>query len=270
MLLFLKPPASLQHCIETLWYWESDAALPHRIERIMPTGTASVIINLAEDELREYGPNGVLQRYRGAALVGSRCEYSLIDTEEQQAVMGVQFQPGGSWPVLGIAADELRNSYAGLEELWGPMGRTLRERILLAPNAWQRLQLLAQALVTRLTENQHALHPAVSFAIQRLHGAQQLETIEQLSHRAGISARRLARLFSIEVGLTPKLYARVLRFNRVIAATFGNTQVDWQDIALRCGYFDQAHFIRDFKAFSGLTPSEYLVRRTGSPNHVLL
>ncbi len=266
--IFLKPPAPLQHCIEALWYWES-AVRPHAVERIMPTGTANLIINLDEDEVRDYQPCGLIARHRGAVLVGTRSEYSIIDTEEQRAVMGVAFRPGGAWPVLGIAADELKNCHVGLEDLWGTVGRSLRDRILSAATPEARLQILAASLTSQLSERLRP-HPAVSCAVQRLHCAQQLETVEQLSRRVGLSTRRLARLFSLEVGLTPKLYARVLRFNRVLAATCGNTQVDWSDIAYRCGYFDQAHFIRDFKAFSGLTPSDYLLRRTGFTNHVRL
>jgi AraC-like DNA-binding protein len=94
--------------------------------------------------------------------------------------------------------------------------------------------------------------------------------VEGLSRAAGISTRRLARLFSIEVGLTPKLYARVQRFSRVVESIYNSSAVDWSDLAVRCGYFDQAHFIRDFKAFSGLTPGDYRSRGTVSPHHVRL
>ena len=101
-----------------------------------------------------------------------------------------------------------------------------------------------------------------------MHRGDALETVEILSDHAGLSGRRLARLFALEVGLTPKLYARVLRFRRVLQLTHVDRPVDWSDIAHRCGYFDQAHFIRDFKEFSGLTPGDYLARRTPYNNHV--
>ena len=113
-------------------------------------------------------------------------------------------------------------------------------------------------------------HPAIAYALARMHCGTELPTVEVLSDKAGLSSRRLARLFSLEVGLTPKLYARVLRFSRAVQLTRVDRPVDWSDVAERCGYFDQPHFIHDFKEFSGLTPSEYLLRRTPYSNHVRL
>lgn len=266
--IFIQPPPPLDRYVAALLYWESPARM-HSLERIMPTGTTSLIINLLEDEVRDYAASGQLTRYGGTVVVGARSQYSIIDTQEQIAVMGVEFRPGGAWPLFGLAADELSHQHVGLADLWGAAGRSLRDRILCAPTATARLQILGAALTANLSERTQQ-HPAVEFALRQLHGAAELATIEDLSRGAGISSRRLARLFSIEVGLTPKLYARVLRFGRVLQAAHGNTHVDWQDIAFRCGYFDQAHFIRDFKAFCGLTPGEYLVRRTPFAHHVLL
>jgi transcriptional regulator GlxA family with amidase domain len=85
--------------------------------------------------------------------------------------------------------------------------------------------------------------------------------------RTGVSQRRLVELFWNEVGLSPKRYCRVRRFNDVLRRIEPVTDVDWTDVAHLCGYFDQAHFNHDFRAFAGLNPSEYLRRRVAR-NHV--
>ena len=92
--------------------------------------------------------------------------------------------------------------------------------------------------------------------------------VAELSDEIGISSRRLVDVFSQQVGLTPKLFARVQRFQNVIQNLPPEQDVDWMDVALGCGYYDQAHFIHDFRSFSGLSPSTYLKHRTRHTNHV--
>ena len=84
----------------------------------------------------------------------------------------------------------------------------------------------------------------------------------------GTSQRTFINTFAREVGMTPKLYSRVRRFNRALRMVHRREDVDWTDVALACGYFDQSHLIRDFRAFAGLSPSSYLALRTEHFNHV--
>ncbi len=92
----------------------------------------------------------------------------------------------------------------------------------------------------------------------------------RLTERLGLSPKRFIQLFSQQVGLTPKVYCRVQRFQRVLQTVQLQQQVDWADVAAGCGYYDQAHFIRDFRAFSGFNPSAYLSLRGENLNHVPL
>jgi methylphosphotriester-DNA--protein-cysteine methyltransferase len=85
-----------------------------------------------------------------------------------------------------------------------------------------------------------------------------------------MSHKKFIRLFTAEVGFTPKLYLRVARFQRVLAAIHAAPAVDWGDAVEQGGYFDQSHFIRDFREFSGFTPTEYLIRRGPFLQHVPL
>lgn len=93
-----------------------------------------------------------------------------------------------------------------------------------------------------------------------------MRTIGGVTGQIALSQKRFIQVFHEEVGMTPKLFCRVRRFRRIHRAG----RVDWAQTALDCGYYDQAHFINDFRAFSGLSPTAYLDQRSDQPNHVPL
>lgn len=269
-----RPAPPLDRFIDSLWYWQG-APPPHARDRLLPTGSASLIINLEEDEVRNYAgaDDEIVQRLPGAILVGAYSRYSVIDTREQRAVLGISFHPGGTWPFFEPAGDELQNQHVSMRDLWGPGGGTLRERILAMPTPHARLQLLEDELRARAIRPM-SRRAEVDFALTRLTHAPQDYSIAMLSEHVGLSARRFTRLFTIEVGLTPKLYARVQRFQRMVrqmrAPRLKVPQPDWSELAQHCGYFDQSHLIRDCRSMSGFTPSELATKRSDNGHHVAL
>jgi AraC-like DNA-binding protein len=264
-----RPGPPLDRFVEQLWYWEGIPPA-HAKDRLMPRGTCGLMINLVEDETRLYTGAGddVVQRMRGAVLVGAHARYFVIDTREQRANVGVAFRPGGTWPFFDPAGDELQNEHVSLRDLWGAAGETLRERILAAPTPRDKLLLLEAELLAR------AIRPLqrraeVDFALTCLADPPPDYSIAMLSEHVGLSARRFTRLFALEVGLTPKTYSRVRRFQRAMQAMAGQAN-DWTEVAQRCGYFDQSHLIRECRAMSGFTPTELAARRIGDSDHVAL
>jgi transcriptional regulator GlxA family with amidase domain len=161
---------------------------------------------------------------------------------------------------------ELHGVQVSLNDVWGGFAAELRERLMAAQEAEARFDLLEAALLQRL-DGPPARHPAVAFALRELHGAPG-RTIGEVRDQTGVSERRFIELFHRQVGLAPKLYARVRRFQTALRRIRTGSPVDWADIALACGYFDQAHLIHDFRAIAGLRPSEYAALRTEHLNHV--
>lgn len=261
-----KPP--LSNFVRMLWYYQGYPAV-HSKERILPTGTIEIIINLAEDVTRLYDKQDTQKclRYRGTALSGVLTEYAVIDTDEQMQVMGVNFAPGGAFPFFKLPLSELKDLHISLEELWGDSANTLRARLLELPTIESKFDLLEAALTERMLGFEH--HAAVRFALREM-GQKHTRSVANLADKIGISSRRFIQLFSNQVGLTPKLFCRVLRFQRVVHGIGGMGEVELADLALDCGYFDQPHFVHDFKAFSGISPTEYLANRTVHLNHVPL
>ena len=265
-----RPGPPLDRFVEQLWYWEG-VPLAHDKDRLLPAGSCGLIVNLFEDENRLYrGPHDdVVEHLPGSVLCAAYSRYFVIDTREQRANVGVAFRPGGTWPFFDPAGDELSNQHVGLRDLWGSAGDTLRERLLAAPTPRAKLALLEAELLQR------AIRPLqrrteVDFAIARLGAGPHEQTIATLSEHVGLSARRFTRLFSLEVGLTPKVYARIQRFRRVLDCMQQPTASDWTEVAHSCGYFDQSHLIRECRSLSGFTPTELAARRIGDSDHIAL
>ncbi len=264
------PQPPLCEFVHILWLYEGHKQ-PHKKERILPTGEMELVFNLAEDESRIYDRNDTrrYERFPGALLVGAHSEYQVIDTAEQRAVIGVHFRPGGAFPFLGMPGGELRDRTVSLGALWGRHAADLRERLLEAPAHQARFEILEQFLWTQLLQAREG-HKAVQYAIGRLVAQPHATTIADLTDRIGLSPKRFIQVFRDETGFTPKVFCRIRRFQRALDAMEGRRSVEWARVALDCGYFDQAHFIHDFRAFSGINPSTYLTEQTPHRNHVPL
>ena len=261
-----RPP--LDSFIESIWVYQNDP-VPHALERILPTGAAQLIVNLKEDATRLYDAD-CPQRCvttSGSVLTGVQSRFQVIDTSEQEYVAGVAFRPGGTVPFTRVPAHETSDADIPLDALWG-RSRTaaLRGRLLERDSIDAQLDVLEATLLEMWTPP--GLHPAVSFALDVFDRAPTTTTMAAVSDTIGLSAKRFIERFKTEVGLTPKRYCRIRRFQRAVALVNRGRHIEWPQVALDCGYFDQAHFINDFRSFAGLTPTAYLSARTASPNHV--
>jgi methylphosphotriester-DNA--protein-cysteine methyltransferase len=156
-----------------------------------------------------------------------------------------------------------------LEDIWGRDAERLHQRLVLAPTVEDRFDILARVLVTK-APRAFSHHPAVAHALARFERAPCSASVSATAREADVDPKRFIRLFADEVGMTPKLYLRVARFQRVLARIMTAPHVDWGDIVAQHGYYDQSHFIRDFGQFSGLNPTEYLKRRGPYMQHVPL
>lgn len=263
-----RPPAPLSAYVDLFWYY-TGFARGHAKERLLPTGTTELVINLHEDEVRTYDPDHLERciRHPGSVVVGVHNRYFVLDTEEQVNVIGIHFKPGGAFPFLAPPAEDFRNAHVDLEAVWGAEARRLRERLLAAVTPEAKFAVLEEALLARLGRAP-APHAAVLHALRSIDGAPHLHTIGRLTERLGLSPKRFIQLFTQQVGLTPKVYCRIQRFQRVILGVQRQQRIDWAGVAAGGGYYDQAHFIRDFRAFSGLSPGAYASQRGDYLNHV--
>lgn len=255
-----KPALPLAAFVDYFWIYNGFHS-PQLKERIFPTGTFELVFNLRKDALRIYqsSQSAECSRFSGAVVSGPYEAGFLTDTTEEAAVIGVHFKPGGAFPFLGISADELADMHLDLGTIWGRTASETRERLCAARSRDQQFRLLENLLLSRLRRPlEH--HPAVALALEGFSKDNTRAVVRKLAREAGYSDRRFIDLFRVEVGLKPKLFNRIQRFQRVLAHAHRTIISDWGQVALHCGYFDQSHLIRDFLAFSGVTPADYLRR----------
>jgi len=244
-----KPNARLAPFVELFWYWRDD--FPQNLkERVLPGAGVEFVIRLTRNLTTISGPHS---------------QYFVLDKSEQDELLGAHFRPGGAFALFGIPLSDMANVHLSLEDICGRESELLRERILHFPSVESRFAAMEAWLTARL-DAQPVLHPAVKYALTNAGGM----SVGELAENVNLSTRRLTQLFTREVGLTPKLFARIERFQQVVRQIAAAKEINWLEIALRCGYYDQAHFNHDFQEFSGINPTTYLAKRPENLFHVPL
>jgi AraC-like DNA-binding protein len=253
MLYARRPAPPLSGHIDRLWYCENYQA-PHRLERVLPNGAFDLIIDLA------CGASPV--------VCGMRTRYIVLETAVLRGIMGVLFRPGGARAFLGAPSDEFFNRDVPLDCVWGPDASAIVQRLQDAPTPEAKFDTLEAALLARLSWRAAAAHPAVLHALASFGRSRHTAAIREVAVESGLSRRRLSELFREQVGIPPKLYCRLRRFQDVVQQIARGGPVDWADVALAGGYSDQSHLSHDFREFSGITPGAYLAADRPHANHV--
>jgi AraC-like DNA-binding protein len=262
------PRAPLSEFVSLFWYWDGYVQ-PHARERMLPDGSMTIVFNLGEDRIRLYEPDATssLNNIRGHAICGARSQPMVADTANMVTTLGIQFRPGGAFPFLRMPASELNEQCVSLDDIFGSDVRTVRDRLLELATPEEKFAAAEQWLLSSLQKPLER-HPAVGYAIEQFLRAPEMLRVSPVLDRIGFSQRHFNQLFSAEVGLTPKRFLRVRRFQHAIASIALRTSVDWAELALSCGYYDQAHFAHDFRNFCGFSPAAYLLHRTPHLNHL--
>jgi AraC-like DNA-binding protein len=199
-----------------------------------------------------------------AFLTGSHTASYVSEMAADEPVMAVHFRPGGAFPFLGIPLSNLENAHVGLDQLWGRAGMELHERLIDAPTMAARFGILENFLLSRPWSSARR-HPGVAAALAAIEDNPSIRMAD-IRDLVGMSTKRVIALFRAEVGLSPKAYARIRRFQAALRLL--GTGPAGARVAADVGYFDQAHFVREFRSFTGMTPTQYAEQRILLPSHV--
>ena len=241
----ISPGAASAGFVDRFWILEDNR--PKTVQRVVPDGRPELILNLGQpfECLRD-----------GQWVVQPRCFLAgqlegplLLRTSGAASILGIRFHPQGAGQLFGIPMQELTGSMTPLGDL--SRGPGLRE----VSNAGSVAELEAALLKLEKGVEDRVVDEAVRQLADPLLGV--ARDVGKLAARLGVSSRQLARRFKARVGLSPKRFARIQRFQRVFQ-TIGEDGAGWADAAIACGYYDQAHLIRDFRDFSGAAPSALL------------
>jgi AraC-like DNA-binding protein len=253
-----KPRFPLSQYVEFVWR-TANIGTPSSRQRVYPNGAMALVIHLKKPTASYYLDDRVLT-VRVPLLAGPYSISFHMDPSESTEVIGVLFRPGAGRMLFPVAAHELHNNDVALSEIFPVEADRLLNEVCSAAGEDAQFLVIEQYLSRKL-KDAAPLHPAVSYAIERLsseHAA--LRSIRKIQLDTGFSHTRFIQLFREQVGMTPKLFGRVRRFHALLGRINKGLPVNWADLAADCGYFDQAHLIHDFHLFAGVTPLEYSKR----------
>jgi AraC-like DNA-binding protein len=253
-LLVHKPAAPLSQYVEFMWRAANSGALPSR-QRVYPNGAMALVIHLKKPTVTYFIDNEPCT-FRVPLLAGPYSRSFEIDPSQSTAVIGILFRPGVGRMFFPIAPHELHNADIALSELCPGAADRLLNDVCSAPGEHAQFLVVEQYLIRKLG-NAAPIHPAVRYGVEQLSLEGGIRSVRKIQLDTGLSHTRFIQLFREHVGLTPKLFCRVRRFHALLDQITQGRHVNWAELAADCGYFDQAHLIRDFRAFAGITPLEY-------------
>lgn len=263
------PPPSLRPFVKSLWLSDqlSDQRPPGPArEHALPTGEMHLVFRLSDQPLRIYDNyEDVTGNVLGCAIVGgARSTFYMRDISNPSRSVGAQLLPGAAQILFGAPADELAERHTLLDDLWGSSADSAREQLIEAGSPERKLDVLESLLTARIPAV-GGLHPAVAQALEQFWIT---NDVRQVVEASGYSHRQFIALFRRAVGLTPKLYCRILRFQEALKRFVADPKASLADLAFDAGYSDQPHFNREFREFAGVTPEHYRKVSPESPNHV--
>ncbi len=184
-------------------------------------------------------------------------------------MIGIRFRPGGAYPFFSFPISELNDSVIDLDLIWGRLVNEIRDQLLEVDSPEARFVLVESFLLGHVRRSLEA-NRLITFAVHQLQTSPQFLAIRDLASTIGITQKHLISQFEKVVGLRPKTFARISKFQKVLTTIEQQKKVEWSAIASDCGYYDQAHFIKEFQTFSGLNPSAYLTQRGEYLNYIPL
>ena len=252
-----QPCAALASHVEKLWYCDGHLGAPGT-DRALPDGRFQLAFSLAEGPIAALAdPTGDGGGIAPSLLIGIRSRFGIIDTGKLRSAMGVVFRPGGVRAFLNVPADAFQDRNVSLDLIWGSMVQTLRDRLRSANQPVEKIHILETALLSRINQRVQ-LNSAVRYALREFARRPRVPMVRELAQEAGLSRRRFAQLFREQIGLTPKLYCRLQRFQNALKRIASDASVDWAQLAVAAGYCDQAHLAHEFRDFGGLSPTAFL------------
>lgn len=254
------PPWLRPYLHSYVGYWEAGPSQPYQA-RLVPTGRAAVVINLREPfaQVRRPGEESRSGGAVGSLIAGLEDGPRILAHPGGQEAIRLELTPVGAYRLFGLPMRELTNRVVELEDVLGPGARLLVERLADTPDWAARFDVLDSALLARLERNPDPA-PEVNHAWRLLTGTGGTVPVARVSAEVGWSQSYLVRRFTQQIGLAPKAAARVLRFHRAIGLlTVRNTHPT--AVAAACGFYDQAHLNREFRALSGTTPGQVAAAR---------
>lgn len=244
----------------------------HTLDRFLPDGNTELIIDLGERPqfIHDNDTLQVIQRCTHAWVSGVRSRPITIPSGTGNHLMVIAFKKGAAAPFYSFPMNEITDSVVMADLIFGRSICELREQLLGAPTVADMFHLVEFFLITQAGDKLHASASfrCIQHAIAHITQYPDIFSFQAFSEHIGYSQKHFIDLFRKQVGVTPKQYLKISRFQKAISEAEKTSVIRWGQLAQESGFYDQAHFIHDFKEFSGFTPNEYLQRKNTELNYV--
>jgi AraC-like DNA-binding protein len=250
-----EPQENLKEWIKCYWNLESDFENTPLKNTIIPDGTMKLIFHYA-DTYRHHLNDKESKILPRCFLIGQLTKPYVVEPLGTTGSFVVRFQPNGFLPFANISIKEIQNTAVPLYKLFGKGGDKIGDQILSANSTSERIVLIEAFLLERLTEK-NVIDSIVKSTIDTIIEANGKFSVNELSEQNNINRRQLTRKFSSTIGLSPKQLSKIARIQNALKSLLNKEVTNLTNLAHKNEYFDQAHFIKDFKEFTGLTPKEF-------------
>ncbi|PTT74854.1 MULTISPECIES: DUF6597 domain-containing transcriptional factor [unclassified Chryseobacterium] len=250
-----EPDRDLAAFIRCYWTLESPKEEKPEKQTIVPDGCMEMIFHYG-DLYKQYLDNGNSIIQTRCFVIGQLTRPLEIEPTGETRIFSVRFHPEGFLPFTTIPIKEMENTAVSLEKLFGKDGQEIEQQILNANSTSERIKFIEKFLLDRLTDTE-TIDRLVRSTVETIITANGQFSVDELSKLTQVDRRQLLRKFSSAIGLSPKQLSRTIRLQSALKMLLNDQFSNLAELAYENEYYDQAHFIKEFKEFTGSTPKEF-------------
>lgn len=263
-----KPP--LDKYIQNIVYYR-DYLPEHDKDRFLPDCTTNLVIDFHETPKYIYDNITLKEKQEctKAWFSGMQTEYITISSGYNSEMMVITFKPGCSFPFLKIPVDTFNNKVIVADEIFGKAFDEFRNQ-LISKESVETIINCAETWLLSILQDETFEGEIIQHFVEQIRETSSSVNLKSIAQKSGYSQKQFIHLFKKYVGITPKQFHRIVRFNEILTAIHQKDNINWLCVATDCGYYDQAHFIKDFQLFSGLNPKQYIDDQGEWPHYIPL
>lgn len=257
----IKPCKALAPFVECYWILESEAPSQFRTkDKVLPYGYPEIGF-IYGDDYRFYYSENRSEIMPKSFVAGQFCQPYYLQPTGVTGVIAIKFKPNGLFELFQMPMTLFTNKIIDFTEIAGEEARIITQQIITNPPNNRRIEIIEEYLMKKLLSRKSHLdymQRTVSLILENIGNI----TVKELAAKLHISDRQIERKFKEQIGISPKMFSRLIRINYVFKLLRTNPDLEWQDVIYLCGYYDQAHFIRDFKEIAGESPNVFLSKKS--------
>lgn len=262
------PRFPLNEFVEVFVYFKG-VQHEHNVDRFLPNGDTEILIDLYDRPQFIYDNQSLkeIQACNRVWASGLRTEPITIPSGNDSEMVVISFKKGRAAPFFPFPMHEITDSVVDADLIWGSALGSLREQLIATAAPEDKFRIVEDFLLNEFRSTL-AVDKCVLFAVEQMRSSPDDLNIAVMNNRIGYSQKHFIDMFKRAVGITPKAYLKIMRFQKAVQTIDSSDDHDWGQIALECGFYDQSHFINDFKHFSGFTPEQFSAISTNYQNYI--